>query len=415
MNDVTLSICIPTYNRAGFLDHLLGHFGTAWTFDFSFEIIISDNDSTDATPQVVEKYRNAGLPIRYFRQESNKGGGPNVLNAFHRGRGAYLLYLADDDLLIPEAVTKAIAHLLANPEIRALYAPWELYDDLNKRSAGQFYAIEQDVVFQPSQALDLLRLVITRHIFPEVVIYRADAVRSLTIEHRFCFWPFTYLANMIAQGPVALQNTPFYRSVTLTPVMPERVQAGIEQVMVDWDSYRGGLEYFVYVMMKGSSTKLNGANQQSVREAIDGFIDVRMRVALRLWLARGDFLRAYELVCRLSFLDPSVAGTLCDLGRLRLGVLVQSLARLANGLSGIETIVVKGMDDLNHVVQLLKEVGLEPRITVRLPFTQPSAEERNGTLVFLSNEDDRPAMLAQGYAPGLIVSEAELMRGIHFK
>ena len=49
MTDVTLSICIPTYNRAAFLDYSLSNLAAA-RFPFPIEIVISDNASTDETP-----------------------------------------------------------------------------------------------------------------------------------------------------------------------------------------------------------------------------------------------------------------------------------------------------------------------------------------------------------------------------
>jgi abequosyltransferase len=50
----TLSICIPTYNRAGLLKDLLECLSVQLTTDISekVEVVISDNCSTDRTKEV---------------------------------------------------------------------------------------------------------------------------------------------------------------------------------------------------------------------------------------------------------------------------------------------------------------------------------------------------------------------------
>ena len=65
-----LSICIPTYNRAECLEDCLRSLerATQGLID-RVQIVISDNASTDHTPEVVQKWA-AVLPIRYIRNRS---------------------------------------------------------------------------------------------------------------------------------------------------------------------------------------------------------------------------------------------------------------------------------------------------------------------------------------------------------
>ena len=73
VKDIDLSFCIPTYNRARYLDCLLEVFlKTSEKFSFKYEIIISNNASTDDTDTVIQKYINL-LPIKYFKQKFNIG------------------------------------------------------------------------------------------------------------------------------------------------------------------------------------------------------------------------------------------------------------------------------------------------------------------------------------------------------
>ncbi|MDT3719868.1 glycosyltransferase family 2 protein [Pseudomonas oryzihabitans] len=104
-----LSICIPTYNRAEFLSATLDSIVAQWTE--GLEITIADNASTDATPAIVEAYRQRLGPaaIRYARSDTNRGADANYLKAVELATGDYCWILGSDDPLVPGA----IRHLLA--------------------------------------------------------------------------------------------------------------------------------------------------------------------------------------------------------------------------------------------------------------------------------------------------------------
>lgn len=92
-----ISVCIPTYNRAAYLTQCLSSI-LGQTFS-NFELIVSDNCSTDTTKDVVE---SLGDPrVRYFRNESNLGAVRNVNRCFELAEGEYVCILHDDDLYAP--------------------------------------------------------------------------------------------------------------------------------------------------------------------------------------------------------------------------------------------------------------------------------------------------------------------------
>ncbi|GGF49396.1 hypothetical protein GCM10007301_05790 [Azorhizobium oxalatiphilum] len=406
--EIVLSICIPTYNRAHFLEHLFPHLREACaTFDFTWEIVVSDNCSPDNTAEVVERFRAEGMPIHYYRQNENKPAS-NILSVYHRARGKYVVYVADDDLIIPEALADNVRFMMANPELRACYTPWEVWDDLNKVSGGMFYQqSEKEMIFAPGQELDLFGALVKDHIFPEIVIYRADAARSIVTAPRFCYWAFSYLTGVIADGPVALRDVPFYRSVTLTPIVSNRGQAGIDGAMSDWDSYRGGLEYMIFGFLRRNKLVPGADFRTMVRDLADHFVSIRLKVALRLWLARKDYSRAYEIVVRLQHLDPSAFADLQIPENLALLVMAQTVARLANGVAEVERVVVAGVEDGQALGGLFRDAGLERRILVVPPPKAPTEKNLRTSLVFIADESLRQQFVEQGYEPNLIMSERE--------
>lgn len=114
MNKPLLSLCIPTYNRAPFLDILLGRIA-GQTGELvnpeNLELFVSDNCSDDNTPDVVKKYLQAGLPINYIRNESNLGMDGNFVQCFRKAKGKYIWLLGDDDFLKEGALNKILQSL----------------------------------------------------------------------------------------------------------------------------------------------------------------------------------------------------------------------------------------------------------------------------------------------------------------
>ena len=99
-----LSICIPTYNRAHYLDECLAVivFQLEQNPDFfeKIEIVVSDNASTDNTAEVVSKYQNKFNNIKYFRNSANLGADKNYINSVLKANGAYGWIIGDDDFIV---------------------------------------------------------------------------------------------------------------------------------------------------------------------------------------------------------------------------------------------------------------------------------------------------------------------------
>lgn len=85
-----VSICIPTYNRADVLSQCLESIVNNVAFSDEFEIVISDNCSSDLTQSLVLDYISKYKNIKYFRNDSNVGGDRNILLALERGSGKFL-------------------------------------------------------------------------------------------------------------------------------------------------------------------------------------------------------------------------------------------------------------------------------------------------------------------------------------
>lgn len=95
-----LSIAIPTYNRANYLDRCLDSITRQIVeIDYQVELLVVDNASTDHTFEIVEKYIKRGFQIKYSKGETNKGIDYNILQCYHLSKGKYVVAFGDDDIL----------------------------------------------------------------------------------------------------------------------------------------------------------------------------------------------------------------------------------------------------------------------------------------------------------------------------
>ena len=275
-----VSICIPTYNRSRYLDCLLHDLAEHIDdLGFSYELLIGDNASEDDTPEVVQKYVDR-LNVRYFRRPENIGPAHNLAELFRTARGRYLVYVADDDLLILGALGHHIAYLEANPDVGAVFAPWFLHDRVEVADFDRFYQIEQETRIDARNHGALFDLLVNGHVFPEIYVARTSLARQVADADSspIAFFFFVQISRMVDRSAVTFRTEPFYRFVTRYFEGEQRVQAGNEEVKSAWDRYRGGLEYILAKV----AHNLDAENLAWCHRAIDHFVKIRMHVALRL-------------------------------------------------------------------------------------------------------------------------------------
>jgi len=116
-----LSICISTYNRAGWLALSLKNLQRLIPHPTpDIEILVCDNTSTDSTPTVVEPYSGRS-DFRYVRNTANVGMLGNLRVTAHHAQGEYIWILGDDDLLMAGSVERVLGAIKAHAGIGLVY------------------------------------------------------------------------------------------------------------------------------------------------------------------------------------------------------------------------------------------------------------------------------------------------------
>jgi glycosyltransferase involved in cell wall biosynthesis len=109
-----VSIGLPVYNGETYLAEAIECI-RAQTFD-DFEVIISDNGSTDRTQQMCRDYVASDARFRYIRQPTNLGVARNFNHTFQQSRGEYFKWVAHDDLMASTFLEQTVAALDTHPE-----------------------------------------------------------------------------------------------------------------------------------------------------------------------------------------------------------------------------------------------------------------------------------------------------------
>jgi len=82
-----------------------------------FELIISDNASTDDTEAICRDYAARDSRIRYHRARANVGAAGNFNRVFHYARGEYFKWAASDDICLPTHLQRCVEVLDRDPGV----------------------------------------------------------------------------------------------------------------------------------------------------------------------------------------------------------------------------------------------------------------------------------------------------------
>jgi glycosyltransferase involved in cell wall biosynthesis len=122
-----VSVGLFVYNGQRFLEEAL-HSILNQTFT-DFELIISDNASTDRTGEIAQAYAKRDDRIRYYRNEKNIGAGWNARRVYEVATGKYFKWATADDLLEPDLLRRCVEILESDPGCVVAYASTKEVDE----------------------------------------------------------------------------------------------------------------------------------------------------------------------------------------------------------------------------------------------------------------------------------------------
>jgi glycosyltransferase involved in cell wall biosynthesis len=119
-----VSVGLPVYNGSRFLAESIEAI-RAQSYE-NFELIVSDNCSTDDTAEIAREYAALDPRIRYVRNDRNLGAAANFNRTFELARGEYFKWAADDDLCTPDFLERCVGVLENDPSVILVHPLTEL-------------------------------------------------------------------------------------------------------------------------------------------------------------------------------------------------------------------------------------------------------------------------------------------------
>ena len=121
MSDFKLSILVITYNHEKYIVQALNSIVEQHK-DFSYEVLIGEDASTDRTADILRHYDPSALQnFRVYYRETNIGALNNILDLIQKAQGEYLIVLEGDDYWIsPDKLQRQIEFLDYNKDFIAV-------------------------------------------------------------------------------------------------------------------------------------------------------------------------------------------------------------------------------------------------------------------------------------------------------
>jgi len=123
----TISIGLPVFNGARYLREAIKDF-LQQTYE-DFELIVSDNASTDESETIAREAATRDERIRYVRNETNIGALPNSNQTIELARGRYFCTAAHDDRHAPNFLERLLAALEQQQSAVLAYSRCVLIDE----------------------------------------------------------------------------------------------------------------------------------------------------------------------------------------------------------------------------------------------------------------------------------------------
>ena len=228
-NPDLVSIGLPTYNRVGLLRRAIDAL-LAQTYK-NFELIISDNYSSDDTQKLCERYAAGDKRIRYIRQKENIGMIANSRFVLQEARGEYFMWACDDDWWGPRFIEVLKNGLDQRPDYGIAMSSFErVYADGGK--ADQLIFSGPDDLTYLTQEENFFKIVLPGRPFHQILLglVRTDLLRKIIIENPY---PQCQRHDRIVVGEFAL----FTRIYTVPEILWRKTIHKVSSIVRNKDTH----------------------------------------------------------------------------------------------------------------------------------------------------------------------------------
>lgn len=235
-----VSIGLPVYNGERFVAATLDSI-VRQTFD-NWELIISDNASTDRTAAICQEYAQRDPRIRYVRNERNIGSTRNFNQTVRLASAPYFKLTNADDLCEPELLARCVEVLDRRPAVALCYGRTVLIDP----DGHLLRPFEDGLDLRATRAEERFWLALERTRLVNVIqgVMRTDSLRRTGLLGPYIGSDVVLVAELALHGQFyELPQILFYRR--LHPKAYSSLEVGARQEFVD-PGKRGKRSFFLW-------------------------------------------------------------------------------------------------------------------------------------------------------------------------
>lgn len=195
MNHPKITIGLPVYNGEPFLPETIDAILVQTYRDF--ELIISDNASSDVTEQICRKYAAQDDRISYYRNQQNIGATGNFNRVFQLASGEYFKWVAHDDLHAPDYLAKCVEVLDRDRTVVLCHSQVQIIDEQGKLLSDYNIKLRTDSDNPVTRFHDLL----SHHLcYPIFGLIRTSTLQKTSLIGNYGHTDGVLLASIALQG-----------------------------------------------------------------------------------------------------------------------------------------------------------------------------------------------------------------------
>lgn len=205
-----VSIGLPVYNGERFISQAIE---SILTQDFdNFELIISDNCSTDQTEEICLNYHSKDKRIRYYRMDENLGAGTNFMHVLGLAEAPFFMWTTHDDLREKSFISTCLPPFYEDPAVALVYTRTRVLD-----ANSNFLRFHQDPLADQESPQERFRNLIWGLGMCNAILglFRMSILKKVTAWGKSLFADTLALAEIALMGKfVQIEEPLFIRRLT---------------------------------------------------------------------------------------------------------------------------------------------------------------------------------------------------------
>ena len=271
LNEVPrVSVGLAVFNGERYLEEAVRSI-LSQTFE-DFELILSDNASTDGTEAICRRFAKQDPRIRYYRYPTDIGGANNENRTFELSRGLYFRWAAHDDVCAPDLIAKCVAVLDDAPDVVICYSQVVEIDEHGTRGR----LISRNNAASPEPYERFARIASSKDFCEETYgLIRSEVLRKTRLQQNYTASDRTLLCELALYGRFHEIPEPLF----FKRFHPKNVYTDWRARMVWFDPALEGKIMFPFWMQFGDYF-------ETIRRAeVPASVKLRCRLYMGRWLA----------------------------------------------------------------------------------------------------------------------------------